>query len=106
MVVTLGILRMFFFILDETGVRFMPMKDRTWAPEGAAQVDISNMGDKRLFTCVLVVDATGNLFYTDHLAGKNRRQLSEGRYSSSAQGRFGTLAVRRTGAQRHHGAIG
>ena len=63
-VMTFGILRMFFFNLDETGVRFMPMKDRTWAPEGAAQVDISNMGDKRLFTCVPVVDATGNLVYT------------------------------------------
>jgi hypothetical protein len=55
---------MFFFNADETGVRFIPLKDRTWAPEGASQVDISNLGDKRLFTSLPVIDALGNLVYT------------------------------------------
>jgi hypothetical protein len=64
LVATFAILPLFFFNLDETGVRFMPLKDRTWAPQGAIQVDISNLGDKRLFTAVPVVDAIGNLVYT------------------------------------------
>lgn len=64
LVATHSILPWLFFNLDETGVRFMPLKDRTWAAEGASQVDISNLGDKRLFTSVPVVDAIGHLVYT------------------------------------------
>lgn len=63
-VATFTILSIFFFNLDETGMRFMPLKDRTWSAMGAAQVDISNLGDKRQFTVVPVVDAIGNLVYT------------------------------------------
>jgi hypothetical protein len=63
-VLTHSVMRMFFFNLDETGIRFMPLKDHTWAAEGASQVDISNLGDKRLFTGVPVVDACGSLVYT------------------------------------------
>jgi len=64
LVATFSILPWLFFNLDETGVRFMPLKDRTWAAEGVSQVDISNLGDKRLFTSVPVVDAIGDLVYT------------------------------------------
>ncbi len=43
----------------------MPLKDRTWAPQGPNQVDLSNLGDKRLFTCDTVpVVAQGSLVYT------------------------------------------
>ena len=62
-VLTYSVMPMFFFNLDETGMRFFPIKDRTWAALGADQVDISGLGDKRQFTGIPVVDSLGWLVY-------------------------------------------
>ncbi len=51
----------FVFNMDETGVRFMPLKARTWAEKGAKQVDITALDDKRQFTALSVINAAGEV---------------------------------------------
>jgi hypothetical protein len=46
LVATYGLLQCFVFNGDETGVRFMPLKGKTWAEKGAKQVSITALDDK------------------------------------------------------------
>jgi hypothetical protein len=63
-VLTYNVMRTFFFDLwTKLAFGSCPLRS-IWAEGGAAQVDISNLGDKRLFTGVPVVDACDSLVYT------------------------------------------
>ena len=61
LVVTFSLLACFVFNMDETGLRFMPMKKQTWAPKGAKQVDITALDDKRQFTAMPIINAAGEI---------------------------------------------
>jgi len=39
--------------MDETGIRFVPLKNRTWAEKGAKQVEITSLDEKRGIVLVL-----------------------------------------------------
>jgi hypothetical protein len=49
------------FNMDETGVRFFPVPNRTWAATGDKQVDISGVDDKRHFTAMPTLCADGTI---------------------------------------------
>ncbi len=61
LVATYGLLPCFVFNMDETRVRFMPLKARTWAEKGAKQVDITALDDKRQFTAHAAGEVCGHV---------------------------------------------
>ena len=61
LVATYGLLPCFVFNMDETGVRFLPLKARTWAEKGAKQVDITALDDRRQFTALPAINAAGEV---------------------------------------------
>jgi hypothetical protein len=56
-----GLQPCFVFNLDETGVRFMPLKGKTWGEKGAKQISITGLDDKRQFTAFPIINAAGEL---------------------------------------------
>jgi hypothetical protein len=61
LVATYGLLQCFVFNGDETGVRFMPLKGKTWAEKGAKQVSITALDDKRQFTAFPIINCVGEI---------------------------------------------
>ena len=59
LVYTFNVPKDLFLNADETGVRFLPVRETTWGERGAKQVDITGVGDKRQFTATPVVSASG-----------------------------------------------
>ena len=59
LVSTYGLLPWAVFNMDETGIRFVPLKNRTWAEKGAKQVEITSLDEKRQFTAFPVINAAG-----------------------------------------------
>ena len=48
-----------FLNADETGIRFLPVRETKWAGKGSKQVDVSGADDKRQFTATPVISASG-----------------------------------------------
>jgi hypothetical protein len=74
---------------DQMGLCLLPVGNRTWAPQGARQVDVSGKGEKRQLTVMVATSCTGEILPMQCIwSGKTSASLpsAAARQPAEAQG--------------------